>query len=219
MIGDKIMIVDDDPNICRVLQIHISGEGYETITFHKGAEALGHMEEYNPCLVILDVTMPEMDGFEVLERIREFSEIPVIMLTARDWLDDKILGFELGASDCIVKPFEPLEVLARIRARLRKSALYRGENGKLSNISLDIARNEIKVRDKTLTLKRKEIQLLQFMLNRINIVLTREEIFKRIWKSDYSSGTRTVDMHIRRLREKLIAAGADVSIDTIWGAF
>lgn len=218
MISDKIMIVDDDPSICRALQTYVYREGYDIIAFRKGAEALEHMTARNPSLILLDATLPEMDGFEVLERIREFSEIPVIMLTARDWLDDKILAFELGANDCIVKPFEPLEVIARIKARLRKRSMYRGELMKLNDFSLDMARNQVKIRNNVLNLKHKEIQLLQFMLDQLNIVITREELLKRIWNTDSSSGTRTVDMHIKRLRDTLMSAGAEVSINTVWGA-
>ncbi len=176
------------------------------------------MEEYNPSLILLDVMMPEMDGFEVLERIREFSDIPVIMLTSRDWLDDKILAFDLGADDCIVKPFNPLEVIARIKARLRKRSMYLAEMLKLNNISLDMARNQVVIRNNVLNLKRKEIQLLQFMLHQLNIVLTREELLKRIWHSEFSSGTRTVDIHVKRLRDTLMSVGAEVSINTVWGA-
>ncbi len=218
MINNEIMIVDNDPSVCKALRISISREGYDTIAFHTGAEALGHMEEYNPSLVLLDVMMPKMDGFEVLERIREFSSIPVIMLTSRDWLDDKILAFDLGADDCIVKPLNPLEVNARIKARLRKRSMYQGELMKLRDFSLDMARNQVKIRNNVLKLKRKEIQLLQYMLNQLNNVLTREELLMRIWNTDSSSGTRTVDMHIKRLRDTLMSADAEVSIDTVWGA-
>ncbi len=218
MISDEIMIVDDDPDICRLLEIYVSNEGYDTITFQRGSRAIDHIENGNPSLVLLDVMMPEMDGFEVLERIREFSNIPVIMITARDWLDDKILGFALGADDYIIKPFSPLEVLARIRARLRKSSWRRGEAVAINNISLDTSRNEIKVDDKLLELKRKELQLLRFMLNHHDIVLTREDLFERVWNDSYSTGKRTVDMHIKRLREKLACAGAGVCINTVWGA-
>ncbi len=169
-------------------------------------------------MVLLDVMMPDMDGFDVLERIREFSNIPIIMITARDWLDDKILGFSLGADDYIVKPFEPLEVIARIKARLRSSSWHRDEVITIGNISLDINRNEVKADNKFIELKRKEIQLLQFMLNHHGIVLTREDLFERVWNNDFSIGMRTVDMHIKRLRKKLTDAGAGVSIHTIWGA-
>ncbi len=218
MIRDEIMIVDDDPGICRLLEIYVSNEGYDTITFQQGSRALDHVENGNPSLVLLDIVMPEMDGFEVLERIRAFSNIPVILITARDLLDDKILGFALGADDYIVKPFAPLEVLARIRARLRKHSRYRGAAVTINNISLDISRNEVKVDNKPVELKRKEIQLLQFMLNHHDIVLTREDLFERVWHDSYSTGKRTVDMHIKRLREKLTDAGAGVSIHTVWGA-
>ena len=218
MINNEIMIVDNDPSVCKVLQISLSKEGYDTIAFHTGEEALGHVEEYNPSLVLLDVMMPKMDGFEVLERIREFSSIPVIMLTSRDWLDDKILAFDLGADDCIVKPLNPLEVIARIKARLRKRSMHYGELMKLRDFSLDMARNQVKIRNNVLKLKRKEIQLLQYMLNQLNNVLTREELLMRIWNTDSSSGTRTVDMHIKRLRDTLMSADAEVSIDTVWGA-
>ncbi len=168
-------------------------------------------------MVLLDVMMPEMDGFEVLRRIREGSNVPVIMLTARDLVEDKLLGFGLGADDYIVKPFEPVEVLARIKARLRESSPARDDVLRIKNVSLNIKRYEVKINDELLVLKPKEIKLLQFMLNHPNIVLTRDELLERVWDYTFGGGTRTVDMHIKRLREKLISAGAEISINTVWG--
>ena len=217
MKGKGIMIVDDDPNICRLLEIYISSEGYLPMVFQSGALALEHMASNEPSLVLLDVMMPGMDGFEVLRRIREGSNVPVIMLTARDLVEDKLLGFGLGADDYIVKPFEPVEVLARIKARLREGSTARDDVLRIKNVSLDIKRYEVKINDELLVLKPKEIKLLQFMLNHPNIVLTRDELLARVWDYTFGGGTRTVDMHIKRLREKLISAGAEISINTVWG--
>ena len=217
MSGKSIMIVDDDPNICRLLEIYISSEGYLPMVFQSGALALEHMASNEPSLVLLDVMMPGMDGFEVLRRIREGSNVPVIMLTARDLVEDKLLGFGLGADDYIVKPFEPVEVLARIKARLREGSTARDDVLRIKNVSLDIKRYEVKINDELLVLKPKEIKLLQFMLNHPNIVLTRDELLARVWDYTFGGGTRTVDMHIKRLREKLISAGAEISINTVWG--
>ncbi len=211
------MIVDDDPNICRLLEIYISSEGYTPEAFQSGAKALEQIAGKEPSLILLDVMMPEMDGFEVLRRIRETSNVPVIMLTARDLVEDKLLGFGLGADDYIVKPFEPVEVLARIKARLREGAPQREEVLRVNNVTLDIKRYEVQVNNELLVLKPKEIKLLQFMLNNPNIVLTRDELLERVWDYSFGGGTRTVDMHIKRLREKLISVGAEISINTIWG--
>ncbi len=218
MVSDSIMIIDDDINICELLDIYITSEGYHTTAFQSGAEALKHLRHNHPMLVLLDIMMPEMDGFEVLERIRAISDIPVIMLTARDWPEDMVLGFELGASDYIVKPFEPLEVLARIRARLRERSRQRSETIHINNVSLDIIRNEVMVDNKLLILKRKEIQLLSYMLDHMNIILSREELLERVWNYDDFDVTRTVDMHIKRLRDKLSGANAEICIATIRGA-
>ncbi len=217
MSGKRIMIVDDDPNICRLLEIYISSEGYSPEAFQSGALALEHMAGTEPSLVLLDVMMPEMDGFEVLRHIREASNVPVIMLTARDLVEDKLLGFGLGADDYIVKPFEPVEVLARIKARLREGSPQRDEVLRVNNVTLDIKRYEVKINNEPLILKPKEIKLLQFMLNNPNIVLTRDELLERVWDYSFGGGTRTVDMHIKRLREKLISVGAEISINTVWG--
>ena len=217
MSGKIIMIVDDDPNICRLLEIYISSEGYMPVAFQSGAPALEYMAIKEPSLVLLDVMMPEMDGFEVLRRIRESSNVPVIMLTARDLVEDKLLGFGLGADDYIIKPFEPVEVLARIRARLRESSPSHDDVLRIKNVTLNIKRYEVKINDELLVLKPKEIKLLQFMLNHPNIVLTRDELLERVWDYSFGGGTRTVDMHIKRLREKLISAGAEISIHTVWG--
>ena len=215
--GKSILIVDDDLNICRLLEIYISSEGFETKTFQSGPKALEYMAAQEPNLVLLDVMMPEMDGFEVLRHIRETSNIPVIMLTARDLVEDKLLGFGLGADDYIVKPFDPVEVIARIKARLREGSARRDQVLRVKNVSLDIKSYEVKINGEILVLKPKEIKLLQFMLNNPNIVLTRDELLERVWDYSFGGGTRTVDMHIKRLREKLITAGAEVSINTVWG--
>lgn len=217
MDGKTIMIVDDDVNIRRLLEIYISSEGYEAVSCQSGAEALHKMPQSMPSLVLLDVMMPEMDGFEVLRRIREKSNVPVIMLTARDLVEDKLLGFGLGADDYIVKPFEPVEVLARIKARLREGTQQRDKVLRVKNVVLDINSYEVTVGSKALPLKPKEIKLLQFMMSNQNIVLTRDEMLERVWDYTFGGGTRTVDMHIKRLREKLVSAGAEVSINTIWG--
>ncbi len=218
MVNENIVIIDDDSNICELLNIYVSSEGYKTATFQSGAKALEHMTDNDPSLVLLDVSMPEMDGFEVLERIRETSDIPVIMLTARDWLEDKVLGFELGANDYIIKPFEPLEVLARIKARLREYSQQRGEILHINNVSLDINYNVMTVDNILIPLKRKEIQLLHYMLKNKNHILTREELLEHVWNYEANYGTRTVDMHVKRLRQQLIGANAEISIHTIWGA-
>lgn len=213
----SIMIVDDDLNICRLLEIYISSEGYEVASFQNGAKALEHLAKNVISLVLLDVMMPEMDGFEVLKRIRESSNVPVIMLTARDLVEDKLLGFGLGADDYIVKPFEPVEVIARIKARLRDGSQQRDKVLRVKNVVLDINSYEVTVNSKPLTLKPKEIKLLQCLLSNPNIVLTRDEMLEKVWDYTFGGGTRTVDMHIKRLREKLISAGAEVSINTVWG--
>lgn len=213
-----VLIVDDDENICDLLDIYVSSEGFDVTKCRSGEEALDAIVRQTVDLVLLDVMMPGMDGWETLANIRKTSDIPVIMLTARDMMEDKLRGFSLGADDYIVKPFEAMEVVARVKARLKDHKAASNERIiNVHNLSLDLSRYEVRVGDTELMLKPKEIKLLQYMLTRPDEVLTRLDLLKNVWDYSFLGETRTVDMHIKRLREKLESVNAPVKIQTVWG--
>lgn len=220
----NILIVDDDGNICQLLDLYLNKEGYTLYFAYDGSSALDVLRGQAIDLVILDVMLPQISGWEVCKLIRQSSKVPVIMLTARDLVEDKIQGFELGADDYIVKPFEPREVVARVKARLRQMPL--GENHSkacdenvlmLGNVEVNLNRYEVRIYGEKVDLKPKEIQLLYFLFRNRNIVFSREQLLAKVWDYSFEGDTRTVDVHINRLREKLEAACPVFRIRTIWG--
>ena len=220
MAETKILIVDDDKNICTLLDLYLCQDGY-TVTFaHDGKTAINKVQEESPDLVILDVMLPIMDGWEVLQLIRQQSQVPVIMLTAVDACDDRVSGFDLGADDYVVKPFDPREVAARVRVHLRKKiSPHKGDVSRVlavGNLVLNSRSYEVSCGGKSVELTPKEFQLLEYMLQNKNIVLSRDQLLERVWGYDYSGETRTVDMHIKRLRQKLDSSGP-WQIRTIYG--
>lgn len=220
IMSNKIMIVDDDKNICRLLDLYLKNEGYETIICNDGSEALNALDNQNIDLVLLDLMLPVINGWEVCRLIRRDHNIPIIMITARDMLEDKISGFDAGADDYIVKPFEPKEVIARVKARLRGNIQKNTNNSEIlqfDNLIIDINKYEIKINDKTIPLKPKEIQLLYFLAKNKNIVFSRDKLLECVWEYNFSGDTRTVDVHIKRLREKLNDESKHWRIKTIWG--
>lgn len=206
MAESKILIVDDDKNICTLLDLYLRQDGHTIIFAYDGKTAINKVQEENPDLVLLDVMLPAMDGWQVLQSIRQHSQVPVIMLTAVDGCENKISGFDLGADDYVVKPFEPREVAARVRAHLRKQMPFlKGDTASLAvgNLVLNSKSYEVSCGGKSVELTPKEFQLLEYMLQNKNIVLSRDQMLERVWGYDYSGETRTVDMHIKRLRQKL----------------
>lgn len=216
----KILVIDDDRNICDLLRLYLVNDGHDVIFAHTGSEGMDVFSREKPDLVILDIMLPLINGWEVCRLIRQQSDVPVIMLTAKDSSEDKISGLDMGADDYVIKPFDPREVAARVRANLRKrrAAAAPGEAGltALPGLTLDMKKYEVVCGGEQVSLAPKEIQLLYyFMVNR-NIVLTREQILEKVWGYDFAGETRTVDMHVKKLREKL-KGGSGWQIKTVYG--
>ena len=201
----KVLIVDDDVNINELIDMYLKSGGYNTKKCFNGNDACNIVSTENIALVILDVMLPGKDGIEVLKYIRKSSDIPVIMLTAKGEVFDKVLALELGADDYMVKPFDPKELLARVKAVTRR---YSGENQskdiiKYSDLKIDIGAYEVTYKGDIIKLAPKELELLHFMASNPNKVFTREQLMYEVWGYDYPGDSRTVDVHIKRLREKL----------------
>ena len=216
----KILVVDDEELLVKGIRFNLQKEGYEVISGYNGAEAVSLAQSQNPDLVILDVMMPEVDGFTACEKIREFSDVPIILLTAKSDDMDKLMGFDYGADDYLTKPFNILELKARIKALLRRANRSTSQNKLLTvgSISLDLhSRNAY--RNGVLTeLTAKEFDMIEFLMRNPNRVYSREMLLDTIWAQDYRSDIRTVDVHIRRLREKLENNPAEPQyIITKWG--
>lgn len=220
MANEKILIVDDDKNICELLRLYLAKEGYETAMAYDGETAVAAFEAEKPALVLLDIMMPKMDGWEVCRRIRAVSETPVIMLTAKGETFDKVLGLELGADDYVVKPFDSKEVVARIKAVLRRcAAAQKSPDGVLQydNLSLDMSRYELKVKGRVVEAPPKELELLSYLAGHPNRVFTRDQLLDEVWGFEYYGDSRTIDVHIKRLREKLEGASDAWGLKTVWG--
>ena len=218
----KILIVDDDRNICELLRLYLEKEGYETTLAYDGQQALEVFADAKPNLVRLDVMMPRMDGWETCRRIRALGNVPVIMLTAKGETFDKVLGLELGADDYIVKPFDTKEVVARIKAVLRRYTSNSGtaeeENKVISfdQLSVDLTRYELKVGGKVVDAPPKELELLYFLASHPNRVFNRDQLLDEVWGFEYYGDSRTIDVHVKRLREKLEGVSDQWSLKTVW---
>lgn len=216
----KILIADDDKNICEILEIYLSNEGYSLTFCHDGSSALDKLKNEEYDLVMLDVMMPVINGWEVCKIIRRTSAVPIIMITARDLIDDKVQGFECGADDYIVKPFEPREVVVRVKARLRQTGQPKTKNENIitiGNLTVDMNKYEAIIDGRKVDLKPKELQLLNFLAFNKNIVFSRDQLLEKVWGYDFVGDTRTVDVHIKSLRQKIEAPDAAWEIVTIWG--
>ena len=201
----KILIVDDEKNIVELIKFHLKKENYRVLEAYKGKEALEIFQKEKPDLIILDIMLPDMGGFEICKTIRKESKVPIIMLTAKGEEIDKILGFELGADDYITKPFSPRELIARIKAVLKRA---RGAKTDVNQIQLgpfriNVNSREIYKNNVLLELKPKEFDLLKLFITNPGRVFTRQYLLEQIWGYDYLGDTRTVDVHIRRLRQKI----------------
>ncbi|MEA4832643.1 MAG: response regulator transcription factor [Oscillospiraceae bacterium] len=217
----KILVVDDDLNICELLKLYLENDGYEVKTANDGAEAIGAFRIYEPDLVLLDIMLPKMDGWQVCREIRERSSKPVIMITAKGEVFDKVLGLELGADDFIVKPFDMKEVSARVKAVLRRSNGHdnfdEGEAIKFDNIEISLQKYELKLKGKPVDIPPKELELLYFLASNYNRVFTRDQLLDKVWGFDYLGDSRTVDVHVKRLREKLEGISTKWVLKTVWG--
>lgn len=217
----KILIADDTEQIVKVLCAYAQKEGFETTAAHDGQEALDYFEKIKFDMILLDVMMPKVDGFEVCKRIRKLSNVPIIMVTARGEDFEKIMGLDIGADDYIVKPFSPQEVMARVRCILRRASPAASVDKKLraKNLELDLEAGTVFVGKKNIPVTKKELDTLAFFLQNQNQVFSREQLLNNIWGMDYDGDARAVDQHIKRLRSKLDAAEHEGwKISTVFGA-
>ncbi len=219
MTGETILVVDDEANIRELARIYLEQEGYQVTMAATGTQALDLIGRQPPSLVVLDLMLPEIDGWEVCRRVRATSRLPIIMLTARDDDIDKIVGLELGADDYVTKPFNPRELVARVRAVLRRSQGAPTSPAdairQIGNLSIDPAAREVTVDGSPVALRAKEFELLLALVGHANKVLTRQQLLDQVWGYDYFGETRTVDVHISHLRDKL--GHSDLQIETVWG--
>ena len=214
----KILIVDDDENINELIDMYLKSSGYETKKCFNGLDACNIVTNDNIGLVLLDIMIPGKDGVEVLKFIRKQSNVPVIMLTAKGEVFDKVLALELGADDYMVKPFDPKELLARVKAVTRRYSPEVKNNDviKFSDLTIDIGGYEVIYRDNMVKLAPKELELLHYIASSPNKVFTREQLMYEVWGYDYPGDSRTVDVHIKRLREKL-KGGETWEVQPVWG--
>lgn len=213
------MIVDDDANICELIRLYLEKEKYSTVIVNDGLEAVSSFTEYRPDLVLLDIMLPGLDGWQVCRKIRSISNVPIIMLSAKGETFDKVLGLELGADDYIVKPFETKEVLARIKAVLRRSAGSAAEQIKevhYDKLSINLTNYELRVNGAQIDTPPKELELIFHLASNPNRVFTRDQLLDEVWGFDYYGDSRTVDVHIKRLREKLEGVSDKWELKTVW---
>ena len=216
----KVLIVDDDQNICELLRLYIEKEGYDTRIANDGKAALEVFDEYNPDLIMLDIMLPELDGWQVCREIRKKSQCPIIMLTAKSELFDKVLGLELGADDYVVKPFEAKEIVARIKAVLRRSGTNDEDAVKevhYDKLSINLTNYELRVNGVQVDTPPKEMELIYHLASNPNRVFSRDELLDQVWGFDYYGDSRTVDVHVKRLREKLEGVSDQWELKTVWG--
>ena len=222
MANEKILVVDDDTNICELLRLYLMKEGYAVTIANDGEDALAKYSQVKPDMVLLDVMMPRLDGWETCRRIRKLGDTPVIMLTAKGETFDKVLGLELGADDYIVKPFDSKEVVARIKAVLRRCACGSQATAaegviEFDNLRLDMNSYELRVKGKVVEAPPKELELLNCLASHPNRVYTRDQLLDEVWGFEYYGDSRTIDVHVKRLREKLAGASDKWELKTVWG--
>ncbi len=218
--AEKILVVEDERNIASFVAMYLKNARYQVDIARDGAEALQKADSINPDLVVLDLMLPDIDGLEVCRQIRSTSDVPILMLTARDDDVDKIVGLEVGADDYLTKPFNPRELVARIKSILRRSSQTarssRPQEAAMDhgNLRIDAGRREVTVSGRHVQLAPKEFDLLWELLDHRGLVLTRDQLLERVWGYTFAGDTRTVDVHVRQLRRKL---GDDCPVATVWG--
>ena len=216
--ASTILVVDDEKNIVQLARLYLNKEGYQVEAAYDGAQALEKAKSVRPALIILDIMMPEMDGLSVCKELRKTSNVPIIILTARDDDVDRIVGLELGADDYVTKPFNPRELVARVKAVLRRANQEAPSRPVLEadSLRLDSASREVTIDGEPVKMRAKEFDLLAAFLRYPGIVLNRERLLQLVWGTDYYGDTRTIDVHVAWLREKLSRA-EHVNIQTVWG--
>ena len=210
-----ILVVDDEPNIAELIELYLSREGYQVVTADSGEAALRAAAEHRPRLVVLDIGLPDIDGLEVCRRLRQTSTIPVIFLTARDSEVDRVVGLELGADDYVTKPFSPPELVARVKAVLRRAdPAATTDIIQVADATIDLGRREVRVRGEVIAFTTREFELLQYLAEHPGLALSRQQILDGVWGYDWFGDERTVDVHLAQIRKKLDGA---VRIDTVRG--
>ncbi|RCX12966.1 DNA-binding response OmpR family regulator [Anaerobacterium chartisolvens] len=215
----KALVIDDDVNICELIRLYLEKEGYGVMSAYNGLKALEVFKEYTPDIVILDIMLPGIDGWQVCREIRKISGIPIIMLTAKGETFDKVLGLELGADDYMVKPFDPKELVARVKAVLRRYEHKEMDIQEIvyPNLVVNKSNYTVKVAGKNVELPPKELELLFFLASNPNKVFTREQLLEHVWDFDFYGDSRTVDVHVKRLREKIETDQHKWQLKTVWG--
>lgn len=220
MPNEKILVVDDDTNICELLRLYLEKEGYVVKIVNDGVSAINAFKQENPDLTLLDIMIPKLDGWQVCREIRKFSDKPIIMLTAKGETFDKILGLELGADDYVTKPFDTKEVVARIKAVLRRTAPASDTSDvkevNYDKLSINLTNYEMKVNGVSVDTPPKELELIYHLASNPNRVFTRDQLLDEVWGFDYYGDSRTVDVHIKRLREKLEGVSDKWELKTVW---
>ena len=221
----KILVVDDDINICELLRLYIEKEGYEVVIANDGGQAVTKFKTEKPDLVMLDIMLPILDGWQVCREIRKTSQCPIIMLTAKGEVFDKVLGLELGADDYVVKPFETKEIVARIKAVLRRTndqnpaTQVQSSQKEVSfdKLVINLTNYELRVNNEQIDTPPKEMELIYHLASNPNRVFTRDQLLDEVWGFDYYGDSRTVDVHVKRLREKLEGVSDKWALKTVWG--
>ena len=220
MPNEKILVVDDDTNICELLRLYLEKEGYVVKIVNDGVSAINAFKQENPDLTLLDIMIPKLDGWQVCREIRKFSDKPIIMLTAKGETFDKVLGLELGADDYVTKPFDTKEVVARIKAVLRRTAPASDTSDvkevNYDKLSINLTNYEMKVNGVSVDTPPKELELIYHLASNPNRVFTRDQLLDEVWGIDYYGDSRTVDVHIKRLREKLEGVSDKWELKTVW---
>ena len=216
----RVLVVDDEAHIVELARIYLTREGYEVEGVGDGAQALARFSQVKPDLVVLDIMLPGADGLTICKEIRKISQVPIIMLTARDEVSDKVVGLEVGADDYLTKPFHPQELVARAKALLRRARTEPDlpKQVRAGKLEIDLERHEVRYGDSRVTLRPKEFDLLTLLARHPGRVFQRSELLDLVWGYDFPGYTRTVDVHVQQVREKLAAAGViNPSIQTVWG--
>ena len=219
MTSYKVLVVDDDTNISTLLRLYLEKEGFEVFTAEDGEEALAVFEKAQPDLILLDIMLPKLDGWQVCREIRKTSQCPIIMITAKSETFDKVLGLELGADDYIVKPFENKEVVARVRAVLRRTTTADSsqvKEVKFDNLVINLTNYELKVKGELISTPPKELELLYHLASNPNQMFSRDQLLDEVWGFDYCGESRTIDVHIKRIREKIDGASDKWELQTVW---
>ncbi|MBQ4339151.1 MAG: response regulator transcription factor [Clostridia bacterium] len=219
MAAERILVVDDDTNICELLRLYLEKDGFEVTIANDGETAVKLFRDTNPSLMLLDIMLPVLDGWQVCREVRKFSDKPIIMITAKGETFDKVLGFELGADDYVVKPFDAKEVIARVRAVLRRtggSQTTDMKEVKFDKLVINLTNYELMVNGEKIDTPPKEMELIYHLASNPNRVFTRDQLLDEVWGFDYYGDSRTVDVHVKRLREKLEGVSDKWELKTVW---